>query len=141
MPINAFSRDSDFGHQVCACEGNALLCGAAQRNVADHAILFGDLLRIEEAAELLGLRVGGHGRRQSHTKSFGASALYAFPCPSPCASPAMAVVELRRGAIETDLQLDAITGERAERFEPGPCEQHTVGEHCRWRGSGARSQD
>ena len=29
MPIDAFSRDRHFGHQVCAREGNALARGAA----------------------------------------------------------------------------------------------------------------
>jgi len=88
-------------------------------------------MRIEEAAELLGLRVGGHGRRQSNAKSFGASALYSFPCPSHVPRPPMPVVEFRCGAIEADLQRDAITRERAKRFDPVPREQHTVREHCR----------
>jgi hypothetical protein len=77
MPINAFSRDRDFGHQVCGREGDALRREAAQRDVADNPVLLGDLLRIEEATELLGLLVGGHGRRQSHPQPFRASALYA----------------------------------------------------------------
>src|SRR5271165_4342028 len=141
MPVNAFSRDCDFGHQVCARKGDALRREAAQRDVADNPVFFGDLLRIEEAAELLGLLVGGHGRRQSHPKPLSASALYTRPRARPCALTAMAIVALRRGAVEADLQRDAITGERAERFEPACREQHAVGEHRRRRGYGARSQD
>ena len=40
MPINAFSRDRDFGHRVCARQGDALRRKAAQRDAADNAILF-----------------------------------------------------------------------------------------------------
>ncbi len=58
MPINPFSSDCDFGHQVCERKGDALRREAAQRYAADDAICFDDLLRIEEAAELLGLRLG-----------------------------------------------------------------------------------
>src|SRR5258708_21695948 len=110
MPINAFNSDCDFGHQVCARKGDALLRKAAQRDVADNPVFFGDLLRIEEAAELLGLRVGGHGRRQSHPKPLPASTLCTRPRARPCALTAMAIMPLRRGAVEADLQRDAVTG-------------------------------
>ena len=53
----------------------------------------------------------------------------------------MAVVPLRRRAVEADLQRHAIAGQGAQRFEPPPREQHAVGEHRRRRGGGARSQD
>src|ERR1700730_2321388 len=113
MPINAFSSDCDFRHQVCARKGDALRREAAQRDVANNPVFFGDLLCIEEATELLGLSFGGHGRRQSHPKSLPASTLYTLPRARPCALTAMAIVPLWCGAVEADLQRDAIAGERA----------------------------
>ena len=38
MPIDPFSRDRDFGHQVRARKRNALLRETAQRDLADNPI-------------------------------------------------------------------------------------------------------
>ena len=108
MPVDALGRDRDLGHQIRARERDALRREAAQRDAADHPILLGDLLGIEEAAELLGLVIAGDGRRQSHAKPFRASALDALPRARPCALAAMAVVPLRRRAVEADLQRHAL---------------------------------
>ena len=89
--------------QDCERKGDALRREAAQRYAADDSVFFDDLLRIEEAAELLGLRLGGHGGRQAHPKALPASKLYALPRTRPCASTAMAIVPLRRRAVEADL--------------------------------------
>src|SRR5258708_1125824 len=108
MPVDIFSGDCDFRHQICACKCDALCSGTAQRNAADHAVVLADLLGVEEATELLGLAVGGDSRRQSHPKPFCASALDAPPGTRPRALSAMAVVPLGGGAVEADLQCHAI---------------------------------
>jgi len=54
---------------------------------------------------------------------------------------AVAVVSLRRRAIEADLQDHAVARQRSECQEPPPQEQHAVGEHRCSGGSGRRSQD
>src|ERR1700690_1417749 len=117
MPINAFRRDGDFGHQVRAREGYALQREAAQRDAANHAIFFGDLLRIEEFAKLAGLRISGYRRGQSHPKTFCASARYARPGTRPGALTTMRVVALRCGAVEAYLNCYSIAWQREQSRE------------------------
>src|SRR5580704_8309928 len=112
MPVNTFRCDRDLGDQVWAGEGDALRRESAQRNVPDHAIFCGDPSRIEKFAKLLGLRVSGYCRSQSHSKTLCASALYARPGTRPGALTAMLIVALRRGAIEADLNCYAISWQR-----------------------------
>ena len=81
---------------------------AAQGNAADHPVLLVDFLSIEEATELVCFVIAGNGGSQTHPKPFGASTLYASPRARPCAFSAMAVVPLRRRAVEADLQRDAL---------------------------------
>src|SRR5260370_4303826 len=98
MPIDAFSRNCYFRHQVCTRKCDALRREAAQRNAADHPVFLADVVGIEEAAELLSLGVSRHCRGQSHPKSFGASAPDPVPCTRPCALSPTRVRSLWRPA-------------------------------------------
>src|SRR5260221_5618748 len=83
MPIDTFSGDRYFRHQVRACKCYARRREATQCNAADHPVLLGDLLGIHEAAELLGLRLTGHCPRQSNPKPLRSRPPAALPCPPP----------------------------------------------------------
>jgi hypothetical protein len=64
VPVDALRRDGDFGHQIHARQRHAFGREAAERNAADHPVFVGDVLLVEKASELLGLVIGGNGRRQ-----------------------------------------------------------------------------
>jgi hypothetical protein len=83
MPIDPVRRDGDFRQQIRARQRNALRCGTAQGNSADHPIRLADLARVEEAAEILALIVARGRRRHSHAEAFGARAFDALQgaCP------------------------------------------------------------
>jgi len=109
MPIDAVGGYRDFWQQIGACQRNALGGEATQGIAADHPVLLRDLSSIEEMTEFLGLGVGRDGRRQSHSKSFCASALDACQCTRPAAGSAMAVVLRGRRTVEADLQGQTVT--------------------------------
>src|SRR5258708_34358119 len=70
VPKHAFGRNRHFRNQICPCQSDALRGGASQDNSPDHPVLLADVMGVKEAAELLGLRVSCHRRRQPYPQSF-----------------------------------------------------------------------
>src|SRR5712664_416242 len=139
MPEHAFRRNRHLRKQICPCQSNALDCRASQGNSPDHPVLLTKVMGVKEAAELLGLRISRHCRRQSHPESFGTGQLDPLPGACPCPLSTMAVVALRCRTVEADLQGHAFALQRAQRFEPTSGKQHAVGEdrgRCRYSARG-----
>src|SRR5258705_2761948 len=141
MPKHAFRRNRHLGNQICPCQSDALRGGASERNSPDHPVLLAHLIGVKEAAELLGLRLSGHRRRQSYPESFGAGPLDSLPGTCPCSLSTMAFVALRRRTVEANLQGYALALQRAQRFEPTSRQQHSVGEDRDRRRRSARGKD
>src|SRR6516225_6910153 len=141
MPKNAFRGNRHFRNQIRPCQGDALRGGASQGNSPDYPVLLVEMMCIEEAAELLGLCVSRHRRCQPYTESFGAGPLDSLPGACPCPLSTMALVALRRRAVEADLKGYALARQRAQCFELLSGKQHAVGKDRGRRGRSARDKD
>ena len=89
---------------------------------------------------LVGRRACGHGRGEPDPEaqlSGGADAVDRLG-PGPCST--MKVVDVRRGAVHTDLEHQALPRHRLEDPQPGSTEEHPVGQHHR-RGCGDAAVD
>ena len=60
MPVDAVRGYRDLGHQVGACNRDALRRETPQRDSTDHPVRLVDPLRIKKATKLLGLMFSGH---------------------------------------------------------------------------------
>src|SRR5260370_30095651 len=130
---HAFRRNRHLRKQICPCQSDALDCRASQGNSPDHPVLLTKVMGVKEAAELLGLRISRHCRRQSHPESFGTGQLDPLPGACPCPLSTMAVVALRCRTVEADLQGHTFPPQRAQPLEP------TAGKHhAAWADRGRR---
>src|SRR5206468_5976152 len=141
VPKHALRRNRHLGNQIRPCQSDALRGGASQRNPPDHPVLLANIMSVKEAAELIGLCVSRDCSRQTHPESFSAGPFDSLPGACPCPISTMAVVALRRGTIEANLEGYALARQRAQRCKPTPGKQHAVSENCRRRRRSARGKD
>jgi hypothetical protein len=141
MPVHTIGCNGDFRHEIGSANGDTLAGRATQRNPADYSVFCRNLLLIEELTKRLSLGIGRNRCRKSHSKALRTSALNTFVCARPCAGSAMEVVQLRRSAVQADLQDNSITGQRSQALRAPPDKQHSVGQHRGRSGCGARKQN
>src|SRR5690242_13320044 len=103
MPVQAFSRNRDFRHEVASSNRHTFSRDTTQRDAAYDSILFGNLLSIEEVSKLLCLVISRDSRCQSYTKAGSSRALNTLACSRPRSGTAMQIVKIWCGAVETDL--------------------------------------
>ena len=141
MPVHSLRCDGNFRHKVGSAQGDTFGCGTAQSNPAYDSIFCGNLLLVEEVTELLSFGIGRDSGRQANAKTLRTSALDPFPRSRPRAAPTMEIVQLRRSAVQADLENNSITGQRSQAFHAPAGKQHSVGQHRGRCGHSATSQN
>src|SRR6185369_11751075 len=118
---------------------DALTRRTAQRDPANDAVFFRNLLRIEKLTELFGLGVSRNSCGQPYSEPERTGELNTCSGSCPRSTSAMKIVPIWCCTIETDLQNDPIAWQRSQGVCALP--QCSVGQYSRRSGFSASDQN